>query len=168
MSFSDRIRQREAEKRRVESAVRNWVPAWWQATAELCKFVQHHLYTHLPLLVSSHPIQVDGYKFDWLTIAYEQTTASLTPLSLADPIAPKDGGCAVLAAGSLAYHLLWDGTGHSAPHHWRIVRATQESAAPQALSEETLDHALEELFGFANGSGHHQCKTCSDSLRGAG
>lgn len=161
MSFLENIKRKEQEKR--QSA------AWSLAVGHLSRFIRQYLRKAekgSALVITPDLLRVGDALLDRLTLFLDGETVTATPLSLSDPKA-KDGGCVMLqSTNGVIYHLLWDGGSPAVQDHWKIVhvddrarsdkvpsdeasaRAGLESRI-EALSEKSLDEALDNLFGLA-------------------
>ena len=166
MSFRDHLIRQEQEKRRAS--------AWPQATRQLSWFIRDYLRrtaVRSALAIKHDLIRVDSVPLDRLTIYLDGETTTITPLPLNDARAPQHGGCVVARSTTGAgYRLWWDGASAQIENHWRISREGEADAAgvkldhlmvflsgtgapAEALSEHTLDEALDRLFGLSQGVG---------------
>jgi len=166
MSFHDHLIRQEQEKRRAS--------AWPQAVRLLSWFIRDYLRrtaARSALAIKHDLIRVDRVPMDRLTIYLDGETAIITPLVLNDARSPQRGGCVVAQSTTGAgYWLLWDGASAQVENHWRISREgeadasgikpdhptvflSETGARAEALSEVTLDEALDRLFGLSERNG---------------
>ena len=162
MSFHDYLIRQEQEKRRAS--------AWPQAVRQLSWFIRDYLRrtaARSALAIKHDLIRVDRVPLDRLTIYLDGETTTTTPLALNDARSPQRGGCVVARSTTGAgYWLLWDGASAQVENHWRISREgeadasgikpdhptaflSETAARAEALSEATLDVALDRLFGLS-------------------
>jgi hypothetical protein len=162
MSFHDHLIRQEQEKRLA------W--AWPQAARHLSWFIRDYLRrtaARSALAIKHDLIRVDRVPLDRLTIYLDGETATITPLGLNDARSPLRGGCVVARSTiGVCYWLLWDGASAHVENHWRISREgdadasgieldhltvflSETGARAVALSEATLDEALDRLFGLS-------------------
>ena len=166
MSFRNHLIRQEQEKSRAS--------AWPQATRQLGWFIRDYLRrtaTRSALAIKHDLIRVDRVPLDRLTIYLDGETTTITPLALSDARAPQGGGCVVARSTTgISYRLLWDGASAQVENHWQISREgefdtagvkldrltvflSETGAAAEALSEHTLDEALDRLFGLSGEDG---------------
>jgi hypothetical protein len=151
MNFLDSIKRQEEEKHRIS--------AWSRAVTEVSRFIRRHLRQaeiESPLTVRPDVIRLDGIFFVRLTVLLDDRTVTMTPISLTDSRTPFRGGCVSMRSTTgMRCEMLWNGVSPVAPDNWTITdvresSVTDDYSAPRALSQASLDEALNRLFELSS------------------